>query len=127
MALPPPKPDHQIAARLAGQPCALAREIGGRFTGYDKGDIIDTGRGERGQHTLALGWVQAGGDQGAPTQLARQSADLGYCAGAEDDARSGGELKAHGYHPASSGKRLAYLTLVRGSAIMSATVSRQVL
>ena len=56
----------------------------------------------------------------------RVRADLLKSAGAEEDPGRGGELEAAHYpHPGSSGKQLAYFTLERGSAIMSATASRQ--
>ena len=64
----------------------------------------------------------------SPAHLFCGRSNFAHHAGSEQDARGGGKFESASppHQPSSAGKILEYLTLVRGSAIMGATLSRQV-
>jgi hypothetical protein len=83
---------------------------------------------ERGDERVGARRRAARHQQGPRPERARDPRHLRDGAGAEHDARRRGDLEGGGAHqPVSSGNRFWYFTLVRGSAIMSATASRQAL
>ena len=108
--------DHQVAVLRARERDSAAHQLQRRFTRDLEQHAIQPGRRNRLPHD----------QQGAAAHRLRRGRHLAHRSGAEDNPGGGGELERHGAHqPSSPGNRFVYFTLVRGSAIISATWSRQ--
>ncbi len=114
--------DDEIAGVGAGVSDGAGDVVGRRFVGDRNGGGGELSGGEEVKEGLGAGRIAAGDDEGAVAEFARERADLFQGAGAEDDPGGGGEFEGHYQVPA--GWRLVNLVLVRGEAIIGATVSR---
>ena len=104
---------HHVALLGAGQLRAATDQIDGRLA-FDP---------QHGFRQVQRGAVRH--QQRAPSHLPDRRRHLLKRARAEDNPCCGGELEPH-HQPSSAGKMFEYFTAVRGSAIISATASRQV-
>jgi hypothetical protein len=99
--------------------------FGGGLAGTGKITVVTIGLQDVDERLGALR-VATGDEQGTAAAGAGFGSGCFEGAAAEGDALGGGEIEEEAHVKCwSSGKRLVNLTLVRGSAIMEATVSRQ--
>ena len=119
---------HKVAAALAGQRRAVGGDGDSRLTSDSQQLNGDSRLAQQGHQRLDAGQRAPTDNQRPLTQRRRQWPNLAQRARAANDARGGGELESHegNSQPAASGKTVVYRMAVRGSAIISATVSRQV-
>ena len=116
------QPDHGVAALAPNLRPARGHRFHRGLVVHDQNDRLDGSGSQQGAQTIGAWAWQVGRHQGAAHSLGAQgSGHLRQLAGTKQQPRSGRELEAH--HVASS-VTLRYFVLVRGWAIMDATVSR---
>ena len=117
--------DDPIAAFISCTRDTVADGLNFRFAGNGEGCGVNTVLAQELKQRFSPLNVLAGYDQRAFARALDCGPGPAQGSRAEDDSSCRREFKLH-YQPLSSGKIFVNFTLLRGSAIMDATVSRQV-